>query len=87
MGLPPDFLWSLVELANFMRLSLLKAAHAVVSGAAYRKSGVRCGGRGAPVQFLMGSVGNLTHASTKVRICRLTAAPLELSRNEYSSRD
>jgi hypothetical protein len=27
---PPDFLWSLVALANFMRLSLLKAAHAVV---------------------------------------------------------
>ena len=27
---PPDFLWSLVALANFMRLSLLKAAHAVM---------------------------------------------------------
>jgi hypothetical protein len=27
---PPDFLWSLLALANFMRLSLLKAAHAVV---------------------------------------------------------
>jgi hypothetical protein len=38
-GLPPDFLWSLVALANVMRLSLLKAAHAVLSGAAYRKSG------------------------------------------------
>ncbi len=38
-GLPPDFLWSLVALANLMRLSLLKAAHAVLSGAAYRKSG------------------------------------------------
>jgi hypothetical protein len=38
-GLPPDFLWSLVALANFVRLSLLKAAHAVMSGAAYRKSG------------------------------------------------
>jgi hypothetical protein len=38
-GLPPDFLWSLVALANFTRLSLLKAAHAVMSGAAYRKSG------------------------------------------------
>jgi hypothetical protein len=31
----PDFLWSL----NFMRLSLMKAAHAVVSGAAHRKFG------------------------------------------------
>jgi hypothetical protein len=38
-GLPPDFLWSLVALAHLMRLSLLKAAHAVVSGAAYRKFG------------------------------------------------
>jgi hypothetical protein len=27
---PPDFLWSLVALAHFMRLSLLKAAHAVM---------------------------------------------------------
>jgi hypothetical protein len=35
----PDFLSSLLALAHFMRLSLLKAAHAVVSGAAYRKSG------------------------------------------------
>jgi hypothetical protein len=38
-GLCPDFLWSLVALANLMQLSLLKAAHAVMSGAAYRKSG------------------------------------------------
>ena len=38
-GLPPDFLRSLVALANFIRLSLLKAARAVMSGAAYRKSG------------------------------------------------
>src|SRR5271167_4446428 len=38
--LRPDFLWSLLALANFMRLSLMKAAHAVMSGAAYRKSGV-----------------------------------------------
>jgi hypothetical protein len=28
-----------VALTNLMRLSLLKAAHAVMSGAAYRKSG------------------------------------------------
>jgi hypothetical protein len=38
-GLSPDFLRSLVALAHLMRLSLLKAAHAVMSGAAYRKSG------------------------------------------------
>ncbi len=36
---PPDFLRSFVALAKFMRLSLVKAAHAVVSSAAYRKSG------------------------------------------------
>ena len=36
---PPDFLWSLLALANLMRLSLLKAAHAVMDGATYRKSG------------------------------------------------
>jgi len=33
-GLRPDFLWGLVELRNFMRLSLMKAAHAVLSDAA-----------------------------------------------------
>ncbi len=38
-GLPPDFLSSLLALANFMRLSLLKAAHSDLFGAAYRKSG------------------------------------------------
>jgi hypothetical protein len=37
--LPPDFLRSLGALARFMRLSLLKAAHAVLSSAACRKSG------------------------------------------------
>jgi penicillin V acylase-like amidase (Ntn superfamily) len=38
-GAPPDFLWTLAALANFMRLSLQKAAHAVLDGATYRKSG------------------------------------------------
>ena len=38
-GAPRDFLWILAALANFMRLSLLKAAHAVFDGATYRKSG------------------------------------------------
>jgi hypothetical protein len=37
--LPPDFLSGLVASVNLMRLSLLKAAHAVVDGATYRKSG------------------------------------------------
>jgi hypothetical protein len=35
----PDFLSSLLALANFMRLSLMKAAHAAVGGAPCRKSG------------------------------------------------
>jgi hypothetical protein len=36
---PPDFPWSLLALANLMRLSLLKAAHAVMDGATCGKSG------------------------------------------------
>jgi hypothetical protein len=36
---PPDFLWTLLGLANLMRLSSLKAAHAVLDGTKYRKSG------------------------------------------------
>jgi hypothetical protein len=45
----PDFLWSFVGSLNFLRLSLKKGAHAVLSRAAYRKFGVsrsffaRCG--------------------------------------------
>jgi hypothetical protein len=35
----PDFLSSSLALANFMRLSLMKAAHASVGGAPCRKSG------------------------------------------------
>jgi hypothetical protein len=33
----PDFLSRLVALANFMRLSLRKAAHAAISGAAWQE--------------------------------------------------
>jgi hypothetical protein len=45
----PDFLCSFVGSLNFMRLSLMKGAHAVLSRAAYRKFGAsrsffaRCG--------------------------------------------
>jgi hypothetical protein len=39
VGLPSDFLWGLA-LANFMRLSLMKAAHGNLIGAACRKSGL-----------------------------------------------
>jgi hypothetical protein len=39
----PDFLWSFVGSLNFMRLSSKRAAHAVLSRAAYRKFGAsRC---------------------------------------------
>ena len=37
----PDFLSSLVALASFMRLSLLKGAHAVLSSAAWQETRVR----------------------------------------------
>ena len=36
---PPDFLWGLVALANFMRLSSQKAAHTNLAYAARSKSG------------------------------------------------
>jgi hypothetical protein len=39
----PDFLLISVALANFMRLSLLKAAHVVVSSAAWQEIRVRFG--------------------------------------------
>jgi hypothetical protein len=41
LTLPPDFLWSLVALAHFMRLSLLKAARAASSCAAWQEIRVR----------------------------------------------
>src|SRR3984885_9561331 len=34
---PPDFLWNLVALANFMRLSVLKGARAASSSAAWQE--------------------------------------------------
>jgi hypothetical protein len=39
----PDFLLNLVALANFMRLSLLKGAHAALSSAAWQEIRVRSG--------------------------------------------
>src|SRR6202046_378629 len=38
----PDFLWNLVALANFMRLSLLKGAPAASSSAAWQEIRVPC---------------------------------------------
>ena len=49
---PPDFLWSLSALAKFMRLSLMKAAPAVLSSAACRKSGSAL--RGTALALLQG---------------------------------
>ena len=37
-GASLDFLWTLAALANFMRVSSQKAAHAVLDGTTYRKS-------------------------------------------------
>jgi hypothetical protein len=39
----PDFLWNLMALANFMRLSLLKGAHVALSCAAWQEIRVRSG--------------------------------------------
>ena len=39
----PDFLWILVESANFMRLSLMKAAHVAVSQSRWQEIRVRSG--------------------------------------------
>jgi hypothetical protein len=39
----PDFLSAMLASANFLRLSLLKAAHAVVSSAAWQEIRVRSG--------------------------------------------
>ena len=48
VGLPPDFLWDWVGSRDFMRLSLQKAAHANMGGAAYRKSGYPGANMGHP---------------------------------------
>jgi hypothetical protein len=40
---PPDFLWKLVASASFMRLSLVKGAHVLMSNAAWQEIRVRSG--------------------------------------------
>jgi hypothetical protein len=63
VGATPDFLCSLVTSAHFMRLSLKKAAYAVASSAAYRKSGT-------PHRFRPRYAGaNLGHPSYSFRPC------------------
>jgi hypothetical protein len=67
----PDFLWSFVGSLNFMRLSLKKRAHTVLSRAAYRKFGAsrsffaRCGipqrSPRTPTTTRTCSLGDLSH--------------------------
>jgi hypothetical protein len=65
VGLRPDFLLSLLALANHMRLSLLKAAGVAVGecrvagnpGRPSFSAQVRFGEPGAPVLFVLGSTG------------------------------
>ena len=89
-GLPPDFLRSLVAPAHIMRLSLKKAAYAVASSAAYRKSGSphRFRPRYAPRQAGAG-LANLGHPSYSFRLCYDTdsAVPLRLLRRFCHERD
>jgi hypothetical protein len=69
-GLRPDFLCSLVALAHFMRLSLKKAAYAVASSAAYRKSG-------APHRFRPRyATANLGHPSYPFGLCYVIAGQI-----------
>jgi hypothetical protein len=75
VGLPPDFLWGLVESSNFMRLSLQKAAHANMGGAEYRKSG-------SPVFFVPRTpdfLSMLVALSNSMRLSLMKAAHAVLS--------
>jgi hypothetical protein len=47
---PPDFLLSPAGLTSFMRLSLMKAAHAVTVRTAHRKSGYPAAARPADIE-------------------------------------
>ena len=47
---PPDFLLSPAGLTSFMRLSLMKAAHAVTVRIAHRKSGYPAAARPADIE-------------------------------------
>jgi hypothetical protein len=49
VGLAPNFLFRQVASAHFMRFSLKKTAHSVVSSAAYRKAG-------SPIVFVPGTL-------------------------------
>ena len=61
VGLPPDFLYTLLALANPMRLSLMKAAHADVGGAPWQE--IRVAHRFRP------TYPNFLHEATNIRVC------------------
>jgi hypothetical protein len=67
----PDFLWTLAALASFMRLSLLKAAHAVLDGATYRKSGTPVFGQGGRAAGSGSPPGLLFRLSDKIQSAAL----------------
>jgi hypothetical protein len=52
ISVPPDFLSSLLALANLMRLSLMKAAQAALGAAPCRKSGPWAESDGEALQLL-----------------------------------
>jgi hypothetical protein len=60
VGLPPDFLYTLLALANSMRLSLMKAAHADVGGAPWQE--IRVAHRFRPMYAL----ANMEHPSNSL---------------------
>jgi hypothetical protein len=57
VGLPPDFLYTLLALANSIRLSFMKAAHADVGGAPWQE--IRVAHRFRPMYAL----ANMGHPS------------------------
>jgi hypothetical protein len=65
---PPDFLWTLVALANFMRLSLQKAAHAVVAWSRVQEIRVRFGRDDNFVIASKGLNGNPSYSLHKIVI-------------------
>jgi hypothetical protein len=66
LGCRPGFPVKLFGVGEFMRLSLMKAAHAVMSGAVNRESGKRAGLFRLPVGVSLekGGAGHRTDAGT-----------------------
>jgi hypothetical protein len=62
---PPNFLCSLVASAQLMRLSVMKAAHAVVSSAEYKKFGFVCSIFSVNVSFASSLKWKFSHFGEK----------------------